>query len=772
MTSSWQRDRTWFGRYAWLCVFSALLSQHAASADNWVHWRGPEQTGVSRETNLPEKFSLNEKDANSNLVWKAPFGGRSTPLILNGYVYVIGDVGNGVNEQERVVCIEEKTGKQVWEQRFNVFHTDIVSSRVGWTNLAGDPETGNVFAHGVQGLLFCFEGKTGKILWQHSLTEEYGRISGYGGRVTSPIVDEQLLIVGMVNSNYGDQARPANRFIAYDKKTGVPVWWSEPASFRGTYYSVPVVAVINGQRLLISGGSDGTVFAMKARTGEPVWSYQIGARSINSSPVVAGNRVYIGHGEENEDTNIKGRFVCLDASQITEGKPKEVWKIDGLRCSYASPILQGNRLYIPDEYSFIWCLNADNGERIWKYKYGRSTAKGSPIWAEGKIYVGEVNAHFYILKPEEKRCKELHDQFFRSSTPGFVEINGNPSVANGRVFLQTRDELICIGKKDWQAQQEVKIPPPPPEAEPETTPAVLQVIPADVVLRPGQSVKFSVRAFDKNGRFIKDITDAAFSLPAPPVPPMAKVGPPPLKGTLESGTLTVVKEMSNQQGPAEATANGLKKRARVRVIPPIPFNQDFEKVPDGRVPGGWINAQGKFEVAVKDGQKALKKLATNPNPALSKANAFIGLPTLTDYTISCDVLGTRKHDEMPDIGIVANRYTLLLDGNKQRLRITSWDALPRVDKTIGFAWKPDVWYRMKFTVDIQGDKGLVRGKVWPRAEAEPREWTIEFEDPTPNREGAPALYGYALGIREPDIGTEIYYDNVSVAPNKKQAARR
>jgi hypothetical protein len=113
---------------------------------------------------------------------------------------------------------------------------------------------------------------------------------------------------------------------------------------------------------------------------------------------------------------------------------------------------------------------------------------------------------------------------------------------------------------------------------------------------------------------------------------------------------------------------------------------------------------------------------------------------------------------------------LLLNGkvdpanNKRHLHIASWEALPRVDKAVVFDWKPDVWYRCKLTVDLQKDKGIIRGKVWPADEKEPTSWTIEFEDPLPNREGAPALFGYAPGIV---ADTDVYYNNVSVTPNKK-----
>ena len=58
------------------------------------------------------------------------------------------------------------------------------------------------------------------------------------------------------------------------------------------------------------------------------------------------------------------------------------------------------------------------------------------------------------------------------------------------------------------------------------------------------------------------------------------------------------------------------------------------------------------------------------------------------------------------------------------------------------------------------------GKVWPRDESEPKDWTVEFEDPLPNKEGAPGLYGWAKGITEDAPGAEIYYDNVSVTANK------
>jgi outer membrane protein assembly factor BamB len=773
-------NRRHLGWFAAACALF-LVALPLAQANDWWNWRGPAQNGYSPEAGLPDKWSPDPKDADNNLVWKTPYGSRSTPLVMNGRVYFInydaekikrpnGEIKDKAESiQERVMCLGADTGKLIWQKHFNVFHSDIVTVRLGWTNLAGDPKTGNVYAHGTQGLLTCFD-KNGKVLWQHSLGEEYGRFTGYGGRVTSPVVDEDLVIIGMVNSAWGDFAKGANRYVAFDKNTGEVVWWStQGGQPKDTYYSVPVVATINGQRLVISGGSDGGVFAMQARTGESVWSYHLGTAAVNCSPVVDGNYVYIGQGEENPDNNIQGRIVCLDASQIEKGQPKLVWKKDGIAARYTSPIVHEGKLYITDDVGTLYCFNGPTckGKWAWKYSYGRD-ARGSPVLADGKIYVGEVNSIFHILKPGPKKCEELHQHFFPSADGvSDVEINGSPAVANGRVYFSTSEATYCIGKKDHKsiAVPSSNLPPPVVKAGPI---AHLQVLPADVAIHPGETVKFRVRGFDADGNLVGEVKNEEWSLPEPPLPPGAKKAPPALEGTVTEGVLTVSKKPSQQGYVVAKIGSGAVGKARVRVAPSLPHTQDFSKVPDGAVPGGWVNTQGKYKVVTLNGEKVLAKVNDNPSPLISRGNAYIGTPDMHDYTIECEVMGTQVGADMPDVGVVANRYSLYLAGGIQKLRLNTWSALPRVDRTIDFPWQPNHWYHLKLTSAVAGGKAIVKGKCWPRGQAEPTDWTVELTDPYPNETGAPALYGYVQGIPEGGgPGTDVYYDNVRVTPNKK-----
>ena len=204
---------------------AGLLWAASAFGGDWAAWRGPYQNGVSLETGLAS--------STQDILWRVPFGGHSTPVIFNGRLFAINLCGKGITEQEQVFALDAATGKDLWHYKFNCFHTDVPNSRVGWASVAVDPETGNVYANGVQGLVLCLD-RDGKLLWSKSTTELFGRVSGYGGRTYTPIIDEDRVIVAFNNSSFGAHAVGAHRFLALDKKTGEILWWSTRAASRKT----------------------------------------------------------------------------------------------------------------------------------------------------------------------------------------------------------------------------------------------------------------------------------------------------------------------------------------------------------------------------------------------------------------------------------------------------------------------------------------------------------------------------------------------------------
>ena len=124
-------------------------------------------------------------------------------------------------------------------------------------------------------------------------------------------------------------------------------------------------------------------------------------------------------------------------------------------------------------------------------------------------------------------------------------------------------------------------------------------------------------------------------------------------------------------------------------------------------------------------------------------------------------MGTEVRGQLPDMGLVNCRYTLILDGKTGAERQAAGP-----DRLLGGPAAGERGGRLrlaaghlvpvKFTVEPKEQDRDGPGKVWKKGEAEPAKWTIEYEDPNPNTEGAAALYGYisdpSISAKEPGLG--------------------
>ena len=711
-------------------IFGLLIAVSIPLLADWPEWRGPARDGVSKETTLPAKWS----PAGENLAWKVPFGARSTPVVHGNHVYLFNTSGKGADVQERLMCFDANTGKTLWEHKFNVYLSDVPPHRVAWASPAVDPATGNIFVFGVHGILAGLSPQ-GKVLWQRSLVEDMGLVTTHGGRTVSPVIEGDTVIVSGINSGWGDQARAAHRFIALDKRNGNIVWVSSPGGRPfDTTYSPPVVAEINGVRLFIAGAGDGAMHAIKAATGEPVWSYGMSKRGINTGPVLKGTTVIVSHSEENLNTNDMGHLAALDAASKGPIPPdKAKWSAQGFQGGFSSPVVDGDRFYQVDNGANLYAFSIDSGKTLWKHNIG-TIQKASPVLADGKLYVGSENGRFFILRPTATGAEVLdEDQLAEGEA-----IIASVAVSGGRIFLVTTDNLYAIGKAKGK---DIPTPPRTVAKAPAGAQAThLQVSPTELVLAPGATAQFHARQYDEQGRLIGE-APVTWSLEG-------------LEGKIDGGKFVAPTDGKAYAGLVRATAGTLRGAARVRVIPPLPWTYDFDGTK--AVPAHWINATGKNAIREIEGKTVLAKLADNP--FTKRARAFLGPSEWSNYTVECDVNAVEKRRQMGDAGLVAQRYQLTVFGNAQKLEIQSWQ--PETARTVSkpFAWKSNIWYRMKLRVEnAPGGKVLARGKVWPASEPEPAEWTIEKIDPQGNREGSPGLYA--------DAPFEVYFDNLKVTPN-------
>jgi len=719
-------------------VATALVAGSIAvtGAANWPEWRGPSRDGHSTETNLPAKWS----PAGENLAWRIPIGSRSAPVVFGNRIYLNTPTGDPANTQERLVALDAETGKIVWERRFSLYLSDVPQHRSSWASPSVDPETGNIYLFTVAAQLICL-APDGKILWDRSLPDEYGAVTTHGGRTTSPIIEGDKVILNALILAWGDLNRTGNRYFAFDKRTGQTIWIASPQTRHyDTNYSTPIVSTIDGTKALIVGGTDGGYHAMKLNTGERMWSIEVSKRAILNSPLFRDNVAYLTHGEENMDTTEMGMIAAVDATKtgvLTADAFK--WRTRGFLPSYASPVADAERLYTVDNSAIVGAFDLKTGARLWEKTLG-TLQKGSPVLADGKLYVGTENGKFFILRPSATGVEVLDEDLL--GTPAAPEpIVASPIVADGRVYVTTMDAMYAIGKRTVRASGGSRASGASAAIATPGVPAVVQVFPYESLLTPGQTVTLKARLFDAKGNFIRDEPAAQWTVEQ-------------LTGAVDAKGAYTAARTGSTAGVVKATVGALSATARVRVIEPLPWAWDFDSAAAEAPPAWWTGAPGKvFQRTVEGAGKVLMR--PRDETVGRRAKVFFGPPNLAGYTIEADVRTREQRRQRGDLGLLNEHYGLVLFGNGQKLELHPWQAADEMTVRVPFAWDAEKWYRMKLRVDHLPDgTARVRGKVWPAADPEPAAWTIEKIDKIPHHMGSPGIY--ADGI------SDVYFDNVKV----------
>jgi hypothetical protein len=471
---------------------------------------------------------------------------------------------------------------------------------------------------------------------------------------------------------------------------------------------------------------------------------------MNVSPLVTPDgTVYVSHSEENKVGNSMGAVTALDGKLAGDLTGKELWQELQVMAGKSSPVILDGRVYFVDDRAKLFIYDAKTGEFIARKALGTSM-RSTPLVADGKLYICTNEGRWYILKPTEDGVEVVHQLRLPEDAS-----DGSPAVSHGRIFLPTSRALYAIADPSVKPSAD-PLPPEPKESTPDgkAGPTQLQVIPFDVLLKPGQEQSYHVKLFDSRGREI-----------------MAKLAPDALQYTLDGpgsitsdGTYVAPKDAKHANALITCKLGELTGTARVRVTPPLPWKFDFN---DGDVPLTWIGGRVRFEPREADGEKYIAKKTKLPTPKDpnnklgTRSFVWMGPTDLSDYTIQGDVL--LKKDEasgkIADVGLIDGRYQLTIRGLSKKLRLDSWTTSDyRKHEAVDFEPVPDTWYTLKLRVEPGEKEAKVLGKVWKRGEAEPKDWTVEMVDSSPNTHGTPGLYGNC-----PEA--EIFVDNVIVTAN-------
>ncbi len=747
-------------------LFFSSLTTHAA-VTGWTNWRGPHQNGVSDATDLPKAIQAGDA------LWTHDIAGRGQPVIANGRVYSWGYRGDGPDLQEVLLCLNEADGKTIWEHGYNDYLSDTVYSRYTVGSPTIDPATGWIYLMTTNGGVKCFS-PDGKMQWEYSLMERFGRLTFPNGRTGAAVIDGDLVIVRGVTSYWGKQGPARDRFLAFNKKTGAAVWASTPGvAPKDSSFSTPVLANVGARRVFYAGTGDGNVVCVDVRTGQPLWRFQLSHGGVNSSVVIDGDTLVSIHGKENIDSSDEGRMVGIklptklpgpgEAQMIlkdkdltvADGKEWQRWKLHHAMFT-SSPVLVNGRAYQVSKTGVLVCVDVKTGKEFFAKKINNDQIHSSPLYADGHLYIGFPNGKFMVVKPGDSDAEIVSETQLEGG------ILGSPVAWNGKIYLHTKTKLYCFGKAS--GQQPKGALPAAPATIAGAKAVALQVVPGDVLLKPGQTVKLTVNTIDANGNVVDRNVQATFEKF---IPATAKVKTS-MNASVADNAITADAANVGSAGAFKATVGGLSGLLRGRILPKIPYTQDFESfkltvdhkgdgVKFAYPPLAWTGARFKWEVRELDGSKVFAK--TLDRVLFQRAITIFGDPDSSNYTIEADVMTDGNRRVKGNIGVMNQRYFITLVGNQQILEVSSNHE--RVKQSVPFRWSPKKWYRLKSRVDLAADgTGTIRAKAWERGTPEPSAWTIEVKHKNAHRKGAPGIIGFS-----PQSLYRVYMDNISITNN-------
>lgn len=357
-------NRTNFARVLMFSFVILLLAIGSISlrAEDWTQWRGNDRLGNWTEDGILEKFP---KDG-LKVDWKKEIGaGYSGPVVSKGRVVTMDykpKPGTTLMEaNERVICLDEKTGDLIWQDGWETHYREIMQSYHTGPRATPTIDGDRVYAMGAAGNIRCLDMKTGKLIWSKDCRAEYKTTVPIFGMSSSALVDGNKVIF-ITGGDHGSNAQ----LKAFDKMTGKEIWHALPANYE-LGYSQPMILEAGGKRQLIIWDPK-ALHSLNPETGEVYWSEPMavaGAMAI-ATPVKSGNKLLV-------SSFYSGSMPMeLDSSKpaatkiwAIKGKGELPDKTEGLHAVITTPIIEGDYFYGTCSYGMFRGLKLSTGERVW-----------------------------------------------------------------------------------------------------------------------------------------------------------------------------------------------------------------------------------------------------------------------------------------------------------------------------------------------------------------------------------------------------------------------
>ncbi len=423
-------------------LFSTLATP--AAAENWPHWRGPNLDSTSGETGLPSTWSA-AAEGMKNVRWRYDLPGpaSSSPIVWGERIFVTATEKGG---DGLVVLAIGKGGQRLWTTPADQGSVKVFEQYAHETNAATpSPVTDGEHLWVLFGTanLLSLDAATGEVAWQADLAQSYSKPNMYFGLSTSPLLRGDRLYLQLLHTD-------AQLVVALEAVTGEEVWKHErPTDATGeclhSYTSVmPFAPGVGAEELLLVHGAD-YISAHTFADGGEVWRYgtlnpKEGYNSmfrLVSTPIASDGLVVV-------PTAKRGPVFGLRPGgakgHIQEGAPQVAWKLDRGTPDVPSPLISGGLVYLSGENGKLTVLDAASGETVYAERVHQSQHRGSPVLADGKLYLTATDGTVSVLRPGRKF------EILAKNQIDAGRLAASPAISGGTIYLRTYQALFAIAE--------------------------------------------------------------------------------------------------------------------------------------------------------------------------------------------------------------------------------------------------------------------------------------------------------------------------------------
>ena len=402
-----------------ILILFIFLGSVDTRADDWWQFRGVGGVSVAN-AKLPTTF-----DDETNVAWKIPMPGKgaSSPIVVDGKVIVTCSGGEN-QDQLYAVAVDEKTGKEIWTQKFWATGRCFVHPLSA--NAAPSPATDgkHVYVFFSSNDLACLD-LDGNLVWYRGLAVDYPKAGNDVGMASSPAVQDGVVVVQV-------ECQGDSFAMGLDAETGQTIWTQERA--KDGVWTSPLIVAAKGKSPIVVLQSEKSFDVLDLKSGMPAFKTE-GNVSTISSPAFANGKLYV---------PINGTTAY---SVSGDGQLTEEWNSPKLRPRSMSSVVLGDKIYALTGSGVLASYSAIDGTEQQKLRVIKGgSAWATPVVADGHMYFFAQGGQAYVVSlgsaPGESP-EIVHEHTFEDEV--FL---GSPAVANDAMFVRSDKFLWKIADKN------------------------------------------------------------------------------------------------------------------------------------------------------------------------------------------------------------------------------------------------------------------------------------------------------------------------------------